>query len=153
MIRHTKLIALHLAILGGAFTGAFGISRALVPHGRGENVRSVLSQVLPRMDGSRLELKTVEVSYVPGGISAEHSHPCPVIAYVTEGAIRSQVNAEPETLYKTGEAFYEAPNGKHRVSANASQTHRAKLLAIFICDRATPLTVDLPKEKESDRYE
>ena len=152
MIRHAKLIALHLAIFGGAFAGSLSLSKAITPHGRGENVRPVLSRQLPRMDGSQLELKTVEGNYAPGGTSAAHSHPCPV-AFVIEGAIRSQVNAEQETIYKAGEAFYEAPNGKHSVSANASETEPAKLLTIFVCDRTTPVTVDLPEAKENRRYE
>ena len=73
----------------------------------------------------------VEVTYQPGASSSAHSHPCPVLAYVAEGTIRSQVNDEPERVYKVGETFYEAPNGVHRVSANASQTEPAKLIAFF----------------------
>ena len=102
------------------------------------------------MDGSKLEVKVEEVSYTPGGYSAAHSHPCSVIAYVAEGAIRSQVNDGPETVYKTGEAFYEAPNGVHAVSANASQTEPAKLLAFHVCDKETPLTVPVPATKEGN---
>jgi NAD(P)-dependent dehydrogenase (short-subunit alcohol dehydrogenase family) len=69
----------------------------------------------------------------PGASSPAHSHPCPVLAYVAEGTIRSQVNDEPERVYKVGETFYEAPNGVHRVSTNASQTESAKLIAFFVC--------------------
>jgi len=116
-----------------------------------DGIRSVISHALPQMDGKNLEVKAVEVSYSPGGASGSHSHPCAVIAYVTEGSIRSQVNDEPAAVYKQGEAFYEAPNGVHRISANASQTEPAKLLAFFICDHATPLTVAAPESKNPKR--
>src|SRR5262245_60205008 len=51
-----------------------------------DGVRSVISHALPQMDGKHLEVKAVEVSYSPGGASGSHSHPCAVIAYVTEGS-------------------------------------------------------------------
>jgi quercetin dioxygenase-like cupin family protein len=103
------------------------------------------------MDGNHLEAKAVEVTYEPGGHAAPHSHGCPVLGYVAEGTIRNQVNAEPERVYKVGETFYEAPNGVHRVSANASQTEPAKVIAFFVCDHATPITVPIPFG-EQDRH-
>ena len=52
-----------------------------------------------------------------------------------------QVKGEPEAIYKAGESFYEAPNGIHQVSANASNQEPAKFLAYFLCDHDTPLSV------------
>ena len=52
-----------------------------------------------------------------------------------------QVKGEPEAIYKTGDSFYEAPNGVHQISENASSTEPAKFLAWFICDHDTPLSV------------
>jgi quercetin dioxygenase-like cupin family protein len=83
------------------------------------------------MDADHLEAKAIEVTYQPGASSPAHSHPCPVLGYVAEGTIRSQVNDEPERVYKVGETLYGAPNGVHGVSANASQTEPAKLIAFF----------------------
>jgi quercetin dioxygenase-like cupin family protein len=91
-------------------------------------VRTTLSHALPPLDGSHLQVTVVEVAYAPGGSSKPHSHPCPVIGYVAEGAIRFQVKGEPETIYKAGESFYEAPNGVHQISANASDKEPAKLV-------------------------
>ena len=48
-------------------------------------------------------------------------------------------------IYNAGQSFYEIPNGVHLVSANASSTEPAKLLAFFICDRDAPLSGDLPE--------
>lgn len=112
-----------------------------------ERARLAISQALPPMDGNHLEVKLVEVNYAPGEGSDAHSHPCPVIPYVVDGTIRSQVDSGPEKLHKAGETFYEPPNGVHRVSTNGSSTAPAKLLAIFVCDHATPLTVPAPEKK------
>jgi quercetin dioxygenase-like cupin family protein len=119
-------------------------------HETGENIRVAISQKLPRMDADHLEAKVIEVSYQPGASTPAHSHPCPVLAYVAEGTIRSQVNDEPERVYKVGETFYEAPNGVHRVSANGSQTEPAKLIAFFVCDREGPITVPVPAAKQAN---
>jgi len=110
----------------------------------GEDARIVFSHPFPALDGRRLEAKIVEVTYGPGESSEQHSHPCAVIGYVLEGAVRMQVKGEPEAVYEPGQSFYEAPNGVHAVSANASKTERARFLAYFTCDHETPLTVPAP---------
>jgi len=107
--------------------------------------RTVIARSLPNMDGTHLKATVVEVIYGPGEFSPPHSHPCPVIAYVLEGAVRMKTRGEPEAVYKAGESFYEAPNGAHEISANASSTEPAKFLAYFLCDRDTPLSVPPPK--------
>ena len=109
--------------------------------------RAVFSQALPRLDGSRLQVTTVEVTYPPGGSSAPHSHPCPVIGYVLKGAVRMQVKGGAPATYTAGESFYEAPNGVHLVSENASSTEPVRFLAYFICDHDTPLSVPAPGSK------
>src|SRR6266702_4273871 len=68
---------------------------------------------LPRLNGKHLKASVVEVTYAPGGSSSPHSHPCPVLGYILEGAVRMQVAGEPVAIYKAGESFYEAPNGVH----------------------------------------
>jgi quercetin dioxygenase-like cupin family protein len=110
-----------------------------------ERARVALSQALPKLDGDHLNATLVEVHYGPGESSPPHSHPCAVIGYVVEGALRMQVKGEPEASYKAGEGFYEAPNGVHVVSANASQTVPATFIAYFVCDHDTPLSSDVPK--------
>ena len=103
--------------------------------------RVVLSRPLPAMKGDGLKITLVEVTYPPGGASPAHSHPCPVVAYVVSGAIRSQVQGEPEAIYQVGESFFEPANGVHVISANASRTAPAKFLAYFLCDHETKLSV------------
>ena len=65
-----------------------------------------------------------------------------IYATVLEGAIRSQVNDGPVTTYKAGQNFSELPGDRHAVSANASKTKPAKLLAVFVVDtNETELTI------------
>ena len=102
--------------------------------------RVAIAHDLPSLKGDHLRATHVEVTYPPGGASAAHSHPCPVIGYVLDGAIRFQVNSEPEIVFHAGESFYEAPGALHRISANASRTEDAKFLAFFVCDGERELT-------------
>jgi len=99
---------------------------------------------LEPMDGSHLKVTLVEVRYGPGESSKPHSHPCPVIGYVIEGAIRTQVRGEAEAVYTAGQSFFEAANGAHIVSANASTDKPVRFLAYFTCDRETPLMLPVP---------
>jgi len=108
-----------------------------------ERARLAFSHKLPRLDGERLQAKLVEVTYGPGESSAPHSHPCPIVGYVLEGAVRMRVEGSPEAVYKAGEAFYEEADAKHLVSANVSRTERARFLAMFICDHDAPLSTEV----------
>jgi|SRR5271165_1016806 len=110
-----------------------------------DRARVVASQSLPKLDGDHLKVFLVEVNYGPGEASSPHSHPCAVIGYVAEGGLRTQVKGEPERTYTVGETFFEPPNGVHLVSANASSTKPARLVAYLICDRDAPLSVDEPE--------
>ncbi|MGB6688565.1 MAG: cupin domain-containing protein [Terracidiphilus sp.] len=113
-------------------------------HAAKERGHIVFSHSMPALDGAHLKATVVEVNYGPGESSPPHSHPCPVIGYVVAGAIRTQVKGGPETIVKAGESFYEAPNGIHMVSANASQTEPARLIAYFVCDHDAPLSTRAP---------
>jgi quercetin dioxygenase-like cupin family protein len=124
---------------------AWGQADVAASHGPAKDrVRTVLSKPLPKLNGDHLKAVLLEVRYGPGEASSPHSHPCAVIGYVVEGSVRTQVKGEPEAIYKVGESFYEAPNGVHLVSANASSTEPAMFLAYLLCDRDAPLSVDVP---------
>lgn len=110
-----------------------------------EQVQVPFSHALPRLDGGHLRVTIVEVRYGPGESSPPHSHPCPVIGYVIEGALRTQVKGHPEAIYKAGQSFYEAPDGIHVISTNASDKKPAKFIAYFVCDHDTPLSVAPPE--------
>jgi len=109
-----------------------------------DRARVLLATPIPALDGTHVKSTLVEVNYGPGEASPPHTHPCAVIGYVVEGALRMRVEGQPEKLYSAGDSFYEAPNGVHAVSANASPTQPAKLIAHFVCDHDAPLSVNLP---------
>ena len=111
------------------------------PKSKNANVTLVYQHELPNVPGK--SIKGVLVEYGPGGYSPGHTHPKSAFIYATvlEGAIRSQVNDGPVTTFKTGENFSELPGDRHSVSANASETQPAKLLAVFVVDTSeTELT-------------
>jgi quercetin dioxygenase-like cupin family protein len=133
-------------IFGGAVAALVVTAPALAQQPRSDTrtsaeARMVLERRIPSVDGDSVVVKVLEVTYPPGGSSAPHTHPCAVIAYVLEGAIRSRVEGQAETVYGPGESFHEAPGQLHRTSANASDRASARFLACFVCDRETPLTV------------
>jgi len=104
--------------------------------GKGAKVTLVYEHELPNVPGK--SIKSVHVEYAPGGFSEAHTHPQSAFIYATvlEGAIRSQVNDGPVTIYKAGESFSEMPGDRHGISENASKTKPAKLLAVFVVDTA-----------------
>jgi quercetin dioxygenase-like cupin family protein len=121
---------------------AFGSVLADTPNSKNAKVTLVYQHELPNIPGK--SIKAVLVEYGPGGYSPGHTHPKSAFIYATvlEGAIRSQVNDGPVTTYKAGQSFSELPGDRHAVSANASETKPAKLLAVFVVDtNETELTI------------
>jgi quercetin dioxygenase-like cupin family protein len=117
---------------------------AQAPPSKDAKVTLVYQHELPNVPGK--SIKGVLVDYAPGGSSPGHMHPKSAFIYATvlEGEIRSQVNDGPVTTYKAGQSFSELPGDRHRVSANASETQPAKLLAVFVLDtNETELVIPL----------
>jgi quercetin dioxygenase-like cupin family protein len=143
-ISHPRATRLAFALLGAATMLGQAVAQAAgdPPQSQSaEKNRVAFAHALPHLDGDHVKVTIVEVTYGPGASSPPHSHPCPVIGYVIAGALRTQVKGEPEAIYKGGQTFYEAPNGVHQVSANASPKRLVKFLAYFVCDHDTALSV------------
>jgi quercetin dioxygenase-like cupin family protein len=137
----SRVTAAAACVVAAGFLGWGQVRSDTQRQEKSERARIVLAKALPKMDGDHLKVTLVEVNYGPGESSAPHSHPCPVIGYVLAGTLRTQVRGEAEVVYKPGESFYEAANGVHAVSANASATEPAKFVAFFVCDHDAPLSV------------
>ena len=60
--------------------------------------------------------------------------------YITKGEIRSQLAAVRSETFKVGQSFFEPPGATHLVSANASATEPAELIAVFVADEGAQLT-------------
>src|SRR3982074_1239531 len=88
----------------------FGSVLADAPKEKNAKVRLVYEHVLTNVYGiSGKSDKRVRVKYGPGGYSPGHTYPKSALIYATvlEGAIRSQVNDGPVTIYKAGQNFSE----------------------------------------------
>ena len=96
------------------------------------------SYALPNVPGKRVTI--VRVFYGPGGFTRPHRHAGSVTAYITKGEIRSQLGGGPVETFKVGQSFFEPPGSTHIVSANASATEPAELIAVFVADEGAQLT-------------
>ena len=124
----------------------FGTVLADPPKSKNAKVTLVYQHDLPNVPGK--SIKGVLVEYGPGGYSPGHMHPKSAFIYATvlEGEISSQINDGPVRTYKARESFSELPGDRHAVSANASTTKPAKLLAVFVVDtNETELTIPFGK--------
>jgi len=129
-----------LAVAVGLALAAASPGRA-ASTGEGATVKPLFSEKLPNVPGKTLTL--VEVDYRPGGFSAPHRHQASgfVFAYVVSGTIRSRVEGGPLRVYRAGQSWTEPPNAHHLVSANASKTTPARLIAYIIADHGAQPTI------------
>ena len=121
------------ALIVCALIATLGVGSGIAAD-KNSKVTLVYEHTLPNVPGK--SIKAVLVEYGPGGTSSAHTHPKSAFIYATvlEGAIRSQVNNGPVIVYRAGESFSEMPGDHHGVSANASETEPARLLAVFVVD-------------------
>jgi quercetin dioxygenase-like cupin family protein len=103
-----------------------------------DTVEPIASHALPNVPGKRVTI--VRVFYGPGGFTRAHRHSGSVTAYITKGEIRSQLAGGPVETFKVGQSFFEPPGAVHLVSANASNTEPAELIAVFVADEGAQLT-------------
>jgi len=103
-----------------------------------DRVEPIASYALPNVPGKRVTI--VRVFYGPGGFTRAHRHAGSVTAYVTKGEIRSQLGGGPVEIFQVGQSFFEPPGATHLVSANASNTEPAELIAVFVADEGAQLT-------------
>ena len=104
----------------------------------GNKVEVVNSYAIPDMPGKRVTV--VRVTYGPGGFTPPHRHGGIVTAYITKGRIRSQLNDGPVEIFDVGQSFFEPLGTIHRISANASDTEWAELIAVFVAEEGAQLT-------------
>jgi quercetin dioxygenase-like cupin family protein len=155
-LRRTDARPFHLAIIAG-LACALAIAKALpltmdaistvvaplcaasdVAGAALDTVEPIASYALPNMPGKRITI--VRVFYGPGGFTRAHRHAGSVTAYITKGEIRSQFDGGPVETFKVGQSFFEPPGATHLVSANASNTEPAELIAVFVADEGAQLT-------------
>lgn len=121
-------------ILCAAVVATLSIATVSAGDRPASKVSVVFDHPLPNVPGK--SMRGVIVDYAPGASSPSHRHPKSAFIYATvlEGEVRSSVDGAPERTYKAGENWYEAPGAFHAVSANASDTKPARLMAVFVLD-------------------
>jgi quercetin dioxygenase-like cupin family protein len=127
-------------LLSGAGAALVQVLLSNAAQAQGGGTKVVFQHDLPDLSLKDWSVTVVEVTYPPGASSPPHRHPGLTIAYVLEGQIRSKVGDGPEKTYEVGEMFLETPNQLHGVSANASTTKPAKLLAMLLAEKGKQLT-------------
>jgi len=142
----TTCLLLAIAATGAVTSMTSGVSPVTAPicavsTSHCDTVIPVASYPLPNVAGKRVTV--VRVIYAPGGFSRPHQHAGSVTAYIVRGEIRSQLAGGPVQDFKPGETFFEPPGSVHQVSANASQTEPAELIAVFVADEGAQLTTYL----------
>ena len=99
-----------------------------------QTITPAFREAIPNIPGK--SLVAIVVNYPPNGATPAHYHPRSafVTGYVLSGSIRSQVNDGKTQVFRAGESWTEPPGAYHPISANASATEPASLLAIFVVD-------------------
>lgn len=132
-------------IAAGVVVSALATPTLAAQKAHNAKVSVVFDQKLPNVPGK--SLRGVLVEYGPGGYNPSHTHARSAFIYATviEGEVKSKINGGEEKVFKTGENWIEMPGDHHQVSANASTTKPAKILAVFVVDTTeTELTTPDP---------
>jgi quercetin dioxygenase-like cupin family protein len=142
-MKTSRIVEIAVLIVGGSLALHAAHTHGAPPR---ETVTVAADEPIPNLPGKRLVSHIVD--YAPGASSASHRHARSafIYAYVLAGEIRSQVDDGPARVYRPGEAWFESPGAHHRVSANASDTRPARLLAVLIVDATdAPLVIPDPQ--------
>jgi quercetin dioxygenase-like cupin family protein len=107
----------------------------------GVKAAPLFTQAIPNAPGKTMAV--VAVDYGPGAASKPHRHPASggVFVYVVAGAVRSQAEGGEAKVYGAGDSWFEPPNAHHIVSANASATEPARIIAVVVGDEGGQATV------------
>lgn len=128
------------AVALAALTAAFGLGAVFAQQTPATKVTPVMKQALADIPGREVMMVTLDIP--PGGGSAPHRHPGHhIFGYVLDGSYRLKVGDEPEKVLNKGDTFYEPPGALHAVSANASSSAPAKVLAVILAESGKPTTV------------
>lgn len=150
LARPDRALSLRRRLRTSAAIGALGALAVVGSHAAAapgsERVTPLLRAALSDTPGRTLT--AVVVDYAPGGVSIAHHHAGSVFAYVVAGAIRSQNSATGGVrVYHAGETFFEPAGSIHLISANASSTAPARLLAVFVAPTNAKLTIPQQRQR------
>jgi quercetin dioxygenase-like cupin family protein len=112
-------------------------------------VRGITSEVkmeevtfghLPELNG-KFKLRATEMTFAPGGYIGIHHHVGPGIRYVISGELTMAQVGGQETVYKTGEYFYETGNLAHAGQNKTNLPLRLIVIEILPKDWTGPAVI------------
>ena len=89
--------------------------------------------------GGSPEITSAIVTLEPGGRTALHQHPVPVVAYILEGTLTVKEEGHEPRSYKQGDSFLETVGHWHQGFNEG--TEPVKILAVFLGEAGEPTTV------------
>jgi quercetin dioxygenase-like cupin family protein len=87
--------------------------------------------------GSNYEVVFGITELAAGHKAGRHSHPGPLLVYVTEGEFWYHIDGQPEKVYKVGDSFEVPHSAIHAEGAVGSKS--AKVMVVFIVEKGKPL--------------
>ncbi|ROP47824.1 quercetin dioxygenase-like cupin family protein [Streptomyces sp. PanSC9] len=96
---------------------------------------------------------TILVEWPPGDPGTPpHRHSGPCFGYVIEGAVRFELEGEPERVVKAGETFWE-PGGDviHYQDGNALSDAPTKFVVTMLCEPGQPMLTFVDEEELKQR--
>ncbi|MFC8801632.1 cupin domain-containing protein [Promicromonospora sp. NPDC057138] len=96
---------------------------------------------------------TISVEWEPGDPgSPPHRHPGPAFGYVIEGAVRFELEGEPERVIEAGGTFWE-PGGDviHYQDGNALADARTRFVVTMLCAPGKPMLVLVDEAELAER--
>jgi len=137
MRRSVRTLVMSLTAVLGAAMATPALCQQPAPTTK---VTTLLQQAVAEFPGREIVVITLDIP--PGASSPPHRHPGHhVFGYVLEGSYKIKIDQGPERVLTKGQTFHEAPGQLHAVSANASQTEPAKVLAFMVVESGKPITV------------
>lgn len=125
-----------IAIASGA--AAFALALAAPPAAAQTQVLKERTAEIPK--GAEHEARMFVAEIAPGGTGQLHTHPAPVLIYVLEGTLAFEPDGQEPREYRSGQAYMESANQRHRVR-NSSNSERLRLLVVQVADPSQPLHV------------
>ncbi|MDX3095597.1 cupin domain-containing protein [Streptomyces sp. ME01-24h] len=101
----------------------------------------MLQEAKPPFIPEDAEGMTIAVEWPPGDPGTPpHRHSGPAFGYVVEGAVRFELEGEPERIVRAGETFWE-PGGDviHYQDGNALPDARTRFVVTMLCAPGRPM--------------
>jgi quercetin dioxygenase-like cupin family protein len=109
--------------------------------------QKIVRKELYKADIGTQPISTVDVREIvlqPKQITGLHRHPCPVISYVVEGAIRFQIRGQKMRVIHAGQVCYEPARAVIEHFDNASDHEPAKFIPYYLLNGQKELIEMLP---------